>query len=49
MKKTNYTKELKGQEMLDYIMKTWNMTEDQALKLLSEKLGNRNHKSNNDK
>ena len=29
MKKTNYTKELKGQEMLFYIMKRWNMTDHQ--------------------
>ena len=40
--KTENSKELKGQDMVDFIMKRFNMTEEQTLKLLSEKLGNRN-------
>jgi hypothetical protein len=32
--------ELKGQELVDYLMQRWNMTEDEALQNLSENIGN---------
>ena len=33
-------KELKGQELVDYLMSRWNMTEDEALQNLAENIGN---------
>ena len=33
-------KQLVGQELLDVLMSRFNMTEDEALKLLAEKIGN---------
>ena len=34
-------KELKGQELVDYLMSRWNMTEDEALQNLAENIGNK--------
>jgi len=36
----NNEKELTGHELLNYLMKRWNMTEDEALKCLSKNIGN---------
>jgi hypothetical protein len=33
-------KQLVGQELLDFLMSRFNMTEDEALQILAEKLGN---------
>ena len=35
-------KELIGQELVDYLMSRWNMTEDEALQNLAENIGNVN-------
>ena len=35
-------KELVGQELVDYLMSRWNMTEDEALQSLAENIGNVN-------
>jgi len=37
---TDNEKELKGREMVDYIMKTWNWSEEKTLKFLADKFGN---------
>jgi len=37
---TDNEMELKGQEMVDYIMKTWNWSEEKTLKFLADKFGN---------
>ena len=34
-------KEIQGQEMVDYIMKNWNWSEDKTLKFLAKRLGNK--------
>tara|TARA_R110002126_G_scaffold18418_1_gene70598 strand:+ start:1270 stop:1452 length:183 start_codon:yes stop_codon:yes gene_type:complete len=33
-------KQLVGQELVDFLMSRWNMTEDEALQNLAENLGN---------
>jgi hypothetical protein len=38
-------RELKGHELLNYLMERFNMSEDEALKSLSENMGNRNAES----
>ena len=37
---TDNEKELKGQEMVDYIMKNWDWSEEKTLKFLANRLGN---------
>jgi len=37
---TDNEMELKGQEMVDYIMKTWDWSEEKTLKFLADKFGN---------
>ncbi len=37
---TDNEMELKGQEMVDYIMKNWNWSEEKTLKFLADKFGN---------
>ncbi len=37
---TDNEMELKGREMVDYIMKTWNWSEEKTLKFLADKFGN---------
>ena len=37
---TDNEKEIKGQEMVDYIMKTWDWSEEKTLKFLADKFGN---------
>ena len=39
MSKSN-EKAIVGQELVDFLMSRWNMTEDEALQILSENLGN---------
>ena len=39
MKKEN-EKKITGQELVNYLIKRWNMTEDEALKSLSKNIGN---------
>jgi len=39
---TDNEMELKGQEMVDYIMKTWDWSEEKTLKFLADKFGNLN-------
>tara|TARA_R110002020_G_scaffold73268_1_gene187867 strand:+ start:810 stop:944 length:135 start_codon:yes stop_codon:yes gene_type:complete len=36
----NNEKAIVGQELVDFLMSRWNMTEDEALQNLSENLGN---------
>jgi hypothetical protein len=36
----NNEKQLVGQELVDYLMQRWKMTEDEALQNLSENIGN---------
>ena len=36
----NNEKAIVGQELVDYLMSRWNMTEDEALQNLSENIGN---------
>ena len=38
----NNEKAIVGQELVDFLMSRWNMTEDEALQNLSENLGNVN-------
>ncbi len=38
---TDNEKELKGQEMVDYIMKNWDWSEEKTLKFLADKFGNK--------
>jgi len=38
---TDSEKELKGQEMVDYIMKKWDWSEEKTLKFLADKFGNK--------
>jgi len=40
---TDNEKELKGQEMVDYIMKNWDWSEEKTLKFLADKFGNSQH------
>ena len=46
---TDNEKELKGQEMVDYIMKNWDWSEEKTLKFLADKFGNKKSINENDK